>query len=102
LELSILVDPNDSSLTASYSVNGGATVSLGKFTAPGEFFSFDDAGIDQEIGTRSFAGVIPSHRRGPAPVTYNFDDFSITDARGGGPAAPTPRKELALSSRRGT
>jgi glucose/arabinose dehydrogenase len=68
-------------------VNGGATQALGSFPAPSEFFSFDAAGIDPRIGTRSFGGVFASHRNGPAPLTYTFDDFSVV---GGSEPEPPP------------
>ncbi|HEX2029454.1 MAG TPA: PQQ-dependent sugar dehydrogenase, partial [Nitriliruptorales bacterium] len=72
--------PADRTITASFSVNGGPFSTLGTVTAPGEFFSFDAAGIDPTIGTRSFGGVFASHRNGPAPLVYRFDDFSVTAA----------------------
>ena len=75
--LSLTANPNDRSITSTYSVNGGPTTTLAKFTAPGEFFSFDAAGIDPNIGTRSFGGPFATHRNGASPVTYSFDNFSV-------------------------
>jgi large repetitive protein len=72
-------NPVDRSITGVYRVGElGADKTLGKVTVPGEFFSFDAAGIDPTIGTRSFGGVFASHRNGPAPLTYTFDNFSVT------------------------
>jgi glucose/arabinose dehydrogenase/N-acetylneuraminic acid mutarotase len=76
--LSLRADPVNRSIAASYQINGGASQSLGSFTAAPEFFSFDAAGIDPRIGTRSFGGILASHRNGPAPVVYSFDEFSMT------------------------
>jgi hypothetical protein len=50
---------------------------LGTFIAPPAFFSFDAAGIDPEIGTRSFTGIFATHRHGLSPLTYTFSRFSV-------------------------
>jgi large repetitive protein len=50
---------------------------LGTFIAPPAFFSFDAAGIDPEIGTRSFTGIFATHRHGPSPLTYTFSRFTV-------------------------
>jgi glucose/arabinose dehydrogenase/N-acetylneuraminic acid mutarotase len=76
--LSLRAVPDDRTITASYRVDGGQTVRLATFTAPSEFFSFDAAGIDPTIGTRSFGGIYATHRNGSTPLTYTFDDFSVT------------------------
>jgi large repetitive protein len=82
VDLTLKADPNNRSITASYSVSGGATTTITQFVAPGEFFSFDAAGIDPRIGTRSFGGVFATHRNASTPTNYTFDDFSVT-AQGG-------------------
>jgi large repetitive protein len=78
--LSLRANPNDRTIAASYQLNGGPTVELGTFTAPGEFFSFDAAGIDPTIRTRSFGGIYATHRNGSTPLSYKFDNFSVTAA----------------------
>jgi large repetitive protein len=78
VELGLRAVPNDRTIRASYRVDGGSTVELATFTAPSEFFSFDAAGIDPTIGTRSFGGIYATHRNGASPLTYTFDDFSVT------------------------
>jgi glucose/arabinose dehydrogenase len=78
----LVANPFDRTVKPSYRINGGASKALGSYTAPGEFFSFDAAGIDPNIGTRSFAGILATHRQGPAPVVYRFNDFSITKDSG--------------------
>jgi N-acetylneuraminic acid mutarotase/glucose/arabinose dehydrogenase len=77
IKLQLRADPSDRTITGSYSVNGGTFQQLAPSVAPDEFFSFDAAGIDPRIGTRSFGGVFASHRNGPAPLVYKFDDFSV-------------------------
>ena len=77
--LRLYANPFDQTITATYRIDSGLEQTLGVFTAPGEFFSFDAAGIDPTIGTRSFGGIFASHRNGPDPLVYTFDDFSVTE-----------------------
>ncbi|TDT39491.1 glucose/arabinose dehydrogenase [Halospina denitrificans] len=77
LTLSLLVDPFERTVSASYRIDDGSTVALGTVSPPTEFFGFDAAGIDPEIGTRNFTGIMATHRNGPAPLQYVFDDFSL-------------------------
>jgi large repetitive protein len=78
IELTLRADPSDRSIAASYRINGGSPVTLDTLIAPPEFFSFDAAGIDPTIGTRSFGGIFATHRNGANPLTFTFDDFSVT------------------------
>lgn len=78
--LTLKADPVARDVTGTYTVNGTTSL-LGTQSIPPEFFSFDGAGIDPRIGTRSFAGVLASHRNGPAPLTYTFNDFSVSAAQ---------------------
>jgi large repetitive protein len=87
--LRLRANPSDRTIQAFYSIDGGGLTQLGAFVAPGEFFSFDAAGIDPAIGTRSFGGIFASHRYGPASLTYTFDEFSVTAE-----APPAPGSEL--------
>jgi len=82
VSLSLRADPSDQTIAASYSIDGASTVSLGELTAPPEFFSFDAAGIDPTIGTRSFGGIFATNRKGPSPLVYTFDDFSVVAGTG--------------------
>ncbi|MGH7358628.1 MAG: PQQ-dependent sugar dehydrogenase, partial [Candidatus Rokuibacteriota bacterium] len=75
--LVLRVDPTDRTVRASYQVDGGPSTELGMYTAPAGFFSFDAAGTDPEIGTRTFTGIFASHRNGPLPLTYAFGHFSV-------------------------
>ncbi len=75
--LILRVDPNSQTVSSEYRVGGGLPVSLATYTSPPEMFSFDQAGIDPIIGTRSFGGIYATHRKGPASVTYTFDDFVL-------------------------
>jgi glucose/arabinose dehydrogenase/N-acetylneuraminic acid mutarotase len=81
----VVADPTTQTATTSYSINGGPKATLGDHALPPEFFSFDGAGIDPRLGTRTFGGIYASHRSGPGPLVYSFDDFSVTDG-----AVPPP------------
>ncbi len=78
VNLRLRANPTDRTVAAYFSINGADLTQLGTFIVPGEFFSFDAAGIDPAIGTRSFGGVFASHRYSQAALTYAFDDFSVT------------------------
>ncbi|WP_166646076.1 Kelch repeat-containing protein [Halospina denitrificans] len=90
--LSLLVDPYLRTVSALYRIDDGSSVKLGAVSPPEEFFSFDAAGIDPEIGTRSFTGITATHRHANAPLQYVFDDFSLLD--GGGVIAPESSVEF--------
>ena len=98
LTLRLIADPGDRTIEALYQVDGGSFVTLGVMTAPGEFFSFDGARIDPEIGTDTFGGIFASHLNGPAPLTYKFDRFSVTKERDiRGTAADLLREGIAFT-----
>jgi glucose/arabinose dehydrogenase/N-acetylneuraminic acid mutarotase len=78
LKLALIADPTNRTIEARYSIGSGPETTIGSVTVSGELFSFDAAGINPEIGTRSFGGIIASHRNGASPLTYSFDDFSVT------------------------
>src|SRR5215207_2601224 len=84
LTLALRADPATKGVTGTYSVDGATPVRLGILRAPAEFFSFDQARIDPTIGTDSFGGILASHRNATSPVTYTFDDFSLTAETSGG------------------
>lgn len=86
LILGMTVNPFDRTVELNYSLNGGVTMQVATLQPPDEFFSFDAAGIDPEIGTRSFTGIFATHRHGSAPITYQFDEFTLQE--GDGPLAP--------------
>ncbi|MGH8873961.1 MAG: Kelch repeat-containing protein, partial [Acidimicrobiia bacterium] len=83
VELTMRTDPGARTVEGRYSVDGGSEVSLGSLELGGEFFNADQAGIDPEIGTRTFTGVFASHRNGPAPLVYAFDELSVVAESGG-------------------
>jgi glucose/arabinose dehydrogenase/N-acetylneuraminic acid mutarotase len=84
LTLSLRADPSTKGVTGTYSIDGGAAVRIGILRVPPEFFSFDQARIDPTIGTDSFGGILASHRNATSPVTYTFDEFSLTAETSGG------------------
>jgi hypothetical protein len=87
LTLTLIADPETRTIEALYTISGVSASSLGFFTAPEEFFSFDAAGIDPVIGTNSFGGIFATHDGAAAPLTYYFDDFLVAKERDVG-AAP--------------
>ncbi|WP_152187659.1 Kelch repeat-containing protein [Georgenia satyanarayanai] len=78
VELSIRVDPGTRQATGYYRVGDGGQSALRSFAVPGEFFSFDAAGIDPLIGTRSFGGVFASSRSAVQPAEFRFSQFAVT------------------------
>ncbi|MBJ6137700.1 kelch repeat-containing protein [Marinobacter litoralis] len=82
----LIVDPYSRSIDLNYSLNGGSTYKLDTVYPPDEFFSFDAAGIDPEIGTRSFTGIFATHRHAAAPIIYRFNEFTLQE--GEAPLAP--------------
>ena len=84
--LQLRADPATKGITGSYSIDGGDLVRVGIFRPPGEFFSSDAAGIDPRIGTRTFGGILATHRNGSAPLTYAFDDFTLVSESSSGPS----------------
>ncbi|MEX2378376.1 MAG: kelch repeat-containing protein [Dehalococcoidia bacterium] len=79
ITLVMRVDPFNRTVTGMYGMGEESLQTLGTFTPPGQFFSFDGARIDPFIGTDSFAGIFASHRRGPTALTYTFRDFSVVE-----------------------
>jgi glucose/arabinose dehydrogenase len=83
LTLILIIDPETRRIEARYRIGDqGAESSLGTgLTAPGEFFSFDAAGIDPLIGTNSFGGIFATQGSTAPPLTYYFDDFQVSKER---------------------
>jgi|GEM_PF-3817797 len=90
--LGMAVNPYERKVDLTYKVEGGTTKQAGTVSPPDEFFSFDAAGIDPEIGTRSFTGIFATHRNGSSPITYLFDEFTLE--AGGGPLSPETAVEF--------
>lgn len=88
LLLELITNPSQGTVTAFFTVNGGARTQLASYTVEPEMFSFDAAGIDPIIGTRSFTGLWATHRNGVAPVTYTFDYFSLEAVESGSSELP--------------
>jgi glucose/arabinose dehydrogenase len=51
---------------------------------PAEWFSFDQAGINPELATRSFGGIFASHRSASSPQVFTFDKFHVSEQNTGG------------------
>ncbi|MEM8778163.1 MAG: kelch repeat-containing protein, partial [Cyanobacteria bacterium P01_G01_bin.49] len=80
LDLELFLDPEAREVSAFYSVSGGAVQPLTTFeNVPDEWFSFDQAGIDPTIATRSFGGVFATSRNASSEQVFSFDDFSVTE-----------------------
>ncbi|MBD2502153.1 Kelch repeat-containing protein [Anabaena azotica] len=77
--LSLLLNPQTQTVTAQYQI-GNNKQTLFTFTnVPPEWFSFDQAGIEPNVKTRSFGGIFASHRNAPNPIIFTFDSFSVTE-----------------------
>lgn len=71
------VNPYQRNVDLGYKIEDGSAIQVGTLSPPDEFFSFDAAGIDPEIGTRSFTGIFATHRKAPQPAVYRFDEFTL-------------------------
>ncbi len=88
LLLELIANPSTGMVIAAFTVNGGARTQVANYAVEPEMFSFDAAGIDPVIGTRSFAGVMTTHRNAAAPITYAFDYFRIEAVESGSADLP--------------
>jgi glucose/arabinose dehydrogenase/N-acetylneuraminic acid mutarotase len=92
VKLTIRANPVDQVVTSYYQIGSEPEKVLGKTAVPGAFFSFDAAGIDPAIGTRTFGGIFTTHRFATRALTYAFDDFSVT-----GEPLPPPSDTAGVS-----
>jgi large repetitive protein len=90
----IVTNPTTLTDTAYYQVGTGAYTALGTFTTPGAFYSFDAAGIDPAIATRSFAGTWASARQATTKPVFSFSGFSLT----AGSTTPPPTSAFSFDS----
>eukprot|EP01059_Diplonema_ambulator_P001689 TRINITY_DN1142_c0_g1_i2.p1 TRINITY_DN1142_c0_g1~~TRINITY_DN1142_c0_g1_i2.p1 ORF type:complete len:1251 (+),score=317.38 TRINITY_DN1142_c0_g1_i2:77-3754(+) len=75
--LRIIVDPFTRKIYGQMGGQTGTYLPLGTAeNVPSEVFGFDAAGIDPVIGTRSFAGVMTTHRKG-VQTQFSFGSFDI-------------------------
>ncbi|WP_250658213.1 kelch repeat-containing protein [Alkalimarinus coralli] len=79
LTFRIIATPSSKTVTGYYSINGGFEHKVDTLTVSPEMFSFDAAGIDPEIGTRSFAGIFATNRHSTTELTYTFDHFTVKE-----------------------
>lgn len=89
VDLRLKANPVDRTVTFSYNLNNGTYRTLASFVVPPEMFSFDAAGIDPRIGTRTFTGILARHGNG-AEMTQRFDSFSVTSET---PPPPAPSSD---------
>jgi large repetitive protein len=79
VSLNLILNPDDETVTPQYSIGNGLFQTLTTFTnVSEEWFSFDQAGINPSIATRSFGGIFATHRNA-SPQTFSFDNFSIIE-----------------------
>jgi N-acetylneuraminic acid mutarotase/glucose/arabinose dehydrogenase len=90
VNLSLSIDPTNERVTAQYTV-GGTTKTLITFSnVPTAWFSFDQAGINPQVATRSFGGIFASHGTAAAPQVFTFDQFRVTESVVTPPPPPPP------------
>ncbi len=97
IELSLKTNPSNTSIAAFYKLNGGTEKTVATYTVSPELFSFDGAGIDPAIGTRSFGGIYGTNRNSLTSVVYSFDDFSVTSDGSTTQTVPTDVKFRRVS-----
>ena len=74
VRLRLVVDPSANTAEAFYSVDGETYVNIGEgYATP--FLDITGMGLTEG---KTFGGVFATHRNGTDPVTYTFEDFSIT------------------------
>lgn len=83
IRLALELDPDVNAIRALVRVgSAGSEFQLGQFSGvDSAWFSKDAAGIDFDVGTRSFGGIFATHRnRSPSlgPLTYRFKDFGLS------------------------
>ncbi|MDN4483792.1 Ig-like domain-containing protein [Demequina lignilytica] len=79
VHLQLVADPVTRLMQAQYWIGPNEVIEVATFEIPGEFFSFDAAGTDPAIGTRTFGGIFASHRNAGSPLTYRFADFVVEE-----------------------
>ena len=78
--LKLFANPVDRSVQARYNSGSGEQILRTFNNVPDEWFSFDQAGIDPSVATRSYGGIFATSRNASAPVTFSFDSFSVTQS----------------------
>jgi len=80
IQLELFIDPGTRTVQARAELDGAYFGVIETFTdLPDEWFSFDQAGIDPTLSTRSFGGIFATHRKVGSPVVFSFDNFSVTE-----------------------
>ncbi len=81
VDLNLFIDPETQTVTARYTLDNGLIQNLATFTQiPQEWFSFDQAGLNPEIATRSFGGIFATDRNSGTSQVFSFEDFSVTES----------------------
>ena len=75
----LIADPTTQTVTSYFSTNGGVEQKVSTIAVSSDFFSFDAAGIDPQIGTRSFTGLFATSRNNTTPLTYTYDHFTVKE-----------------------
>jgi hypothetical protein len=88
VRLRMVVDPSTNTAQGFYSTDGT------NYTSVGGGVSTSGSGL---TGSTAYAGVFGTHRNGPSPITYTFDDFSVT-ATTAPPPAPSGNGYLVVES----
>jgi chitodextrinase len=84
VQLALVADPGTRSVQARYDFGEGEQVLYTFFNVPDEWFSFDQAGIDPGVATRSYGGIFATSRLSGTSTVFSFDDFSATRSAPGG------------------
>ena len=79
VKLRMELNPVDKKITNYVQFEGKGLIKLGtKSDLPLEFFSFDQAGLDPTVKTRSMGGIFASHRKA-YEQTFSFHEFHVRE-----------------------
>jgi glucose/arabinose dehydrogenase/N-acetylneuraminic acid mutarotase len=84
ISLKLVANPVDRSVQARYNLGAGEQIFHTFTGVPDEWFSFDQAGIDPSVATRSYGGIFATRRNASVPVNFSFDMFSVTQSAASG------------------
>ena len=73
------MNPVEKEVTGYYTLSAG-TFEIGTLdNLPDEFFSFDQAGLDPTVKTRSMGGIFASNRNSNVDQTFAFHSFNVLE-----------------------
>lgn len=90
--LTLVMDPVNRSVQALYNTGSGDQTLQNFTNVPDEWFSFDQAGIDPSVATRSYGGIFATARNAASTPVFTFDSFSVSQS-----TSTQPEGDLAFT-----